>query len=346
MTTEVIQICFGVNAEGMTELLRSLWQEGQWSKAYRIGMQGFGGMDHETFFAILSGSKKFIQITRTDLDVTNDDWTPPEGYKTPSIDAILNELGEWERLRKNADTLKFISPLVYAASGNVQRMLGYQRSRFGPGSPVGIVTTDMVIYLLTLLLPEPTDEQWEKFWEKYESKLRDYVADRSTKLQETMDYLRGGATSDVDKEDVDGEEEVDSSTDFYILHRLATGGDPLGYVKLRTEMEKWKLPAPDLDMKSQAGYVLPDGTFYPCIYMAHNWLVNKLAAELKLQSSDPEKDAEQKWHWVRLNTMADGQTHIQWSPEEERKKPTRKQMDAVMKWASIHKAQLPEWFKD
>lgn len=322
---------FSIDGPGFTMELRDLWRDGRRVFAYQLAKDALHGIDDDTVFAILGGRKRLDNVTGQTLEAVDDDWTP--GYAAPSMAVLLDQAKLWEKWQPHIHVIEQLRPLVFAASGGyIAKGIG-RRGRQGPGSPTGYVTADMVTHLLSQMLDEPTDDEWEDFWKKHAPALRQFLqekyADRPALLSAVLPKLKKVQRGTMPPED------------FFALHNAATT-NPERYVALQAEMEGWSTPKPDPAMKGKAGYVLPDGTFYPCIYMGHNWLAFRLAKKLGTDSRDAAKAAEQEWGWVRLSTMADGQRYIGWYAKQ---KPTKKQKDAVQLWAAVHKVDLTEDFQ-
>jgi len=103
------------------------------------------------------------------------------------------------------------------------------------------------------------------------------------------------------------------------------------YLEKMAALERRPTPRPDAEYASDTGWILRDGSFYPCGRMEHTWLAERLGQG---------RDADEFWVKVGCSPF-DNKTL--WPPFEPRRPATPEQKDAVIEWCAVHTVSPPEW---
>jgi hypothetical protein len=98
---------------------------------------------------------------------------------------------------------------------------------------------------------------------------------------------------------------ADKKLDEYIIHQK--------------ELDTKKLPDVDINFDFLYGWLLPNGDYYPCAWMDHIWLAEKLGKN--------EKDIE-NFGWIKITKSGIGY--------ESEQVPTQKQLDGLLIWCNKH----------
>lgn len=194
----------------------------------------------------------------------------------------------------------------------------------------------MLTAALVRMMPQPTKEEWSAFWKKWGTKIREAMKDKHEAREIERTERRRQRITPIERAVASTPE----NTPFYAMRDLK--GDVDGAIALQMAIDQWPIPDADPSMKSKAGWLAPDGRFYPCIYMGHGWLAFKLVEGSddlrgRAMGKDPERFLETEG-WIKLAYTQDEVAMVFCVFGSHLSKP---QAAKVVKWCEIHKASLP-----
>jgi len=96
-----------------------------------------------------------------------------------------------------------------------------------------------------------------------------------------------------------------------------------------------------IDIKSTDffGWILPNGTFYPCKYHEHAKVAEKIFKDNDIKSTNPEHDAEIK-NWIKISGFEETKIFLFI------RNPTQYQIDALFDWCLKHNIHFPKLSDD
>jgi len=344
MTTHTESLSMGIDATGLVDIARSLWVDGKYVQSYRLLSEGLPGIDDDSVFAIIGGSLTLRSIPKGLVQIAGDSWDPIArygkgvNYPAPSMRFMLDRLAEYEKFSKHFEVIKSLGPLAHCAQGlpcaPINGSAAIAEGLVTHASPVGYVGHEIVTLMLARMMPRPTKEEWSVFWNTWGPKIRDAMKDRHEARQADREGRR------LERAQPKAAELTPDNTPFYAMRELRGNVD--GAIALQIAMDKWPIPEPDPSMKPKAGWLSPDGRFYPCIYMGHGWLAFKLVEgsdDLRSRAAgkDPERYLETAG-WVKLAHTTDEVAMVFCVFGSHLSKP---QTAKIVKWCEIHKASLP-----
>ena len=104
-------------------------------------------------------------------------------------------------------------------------------------------------------------------------------------------------------------------------------------------------PERDFEFKADGVYVLPNGDFYPCPYMGHRVLADRIFRHVDLglagrpDYEDVEREAD-RLNWLRIQPSALRPGHFEiMSPKG---RPTPRQERSLVDWCLAHDYPYPE----
>lgn len=311
---------FSIDGEFFTNHVRQRWHEGHCVKTYRMLRDNLEGITDDAIFAVLSGKSKLVN-TGDSLHLEDDNWSAEDqhwiGYPTPSYEAMLDRMEEWEKFDPHFKTIKVLGPLAHAANG---MPLKDNPNRRTSASPIGLVHPEYLVYMLCKMLPQPTDAEWSAFWDKHTETMRKELGIKSGEdsITSSLRKLREKL----------GSPEEDDQTDEIVE---------------RIQQERKPCPDPDPDLGSEHGYVLRDGKFYPCVYMGHKWLSEVLLEKLGIEYVDSEQKADDLG-WVRISVSP-------FATKDDlcilcMKRPSEEQRRTVEQWCLKNNQSVPRDFTD
>lgn len=327
-------VCFRIDPEWLTDLLRKLWLEKEYGKAFKIVDSAFPEMPVTDKLFIVTGKKKLVYApgSETEFVLEGDDWAPSGAYKGMHVATFADVLDQSQLFTDNKEALDLfreVSVLAWSAKGIPSRKsFGWTTMK---GSPKGWIDSRNVIDLICRLFPAPTAEQWNSFWEKYGDEVEDIKREDSfSRIEDDVDAIVG-------KEEDAGKSlkralGLQEETDAKLASQWgpATATNMEVYLAHCRELDSRPTPPPDTKLEHEDGWVLPDGKFYPCGYMEHIWLAEKLGK--------PEREAE-KAGWVKISHGLDGTLYIHRGERD----VTQKQINTVFDWCTKHRKPLPHW---
>lgn len=352
METRTETVPMGVDPNGLVDIARSLWVEGKYVQAYRLLVDNLDGIDDDHAFEILAGRMTLraadsIDDCKSALYPIKDNFDPVKrygqgvNYPAPSMKFLLDRLAEYEKFSQHFEVIKTLGPLAHAAQGlPCGPIFGSEAvgDRMPPNhaSPVGYVAHEMVSLTLSRMMPPPTKEEWSAFYKRWGPKIREAMKDKHEAREAERTERRRQRITPIERAVASTPE----NTPFYAMRDLKGNVD--GAIALQMAMDRWPIPDADPSMKPKAGWLSPDGRFYPCIYMGHGWLAFKLVEgsdDLRRRATgkDPERFLETEG-WVKLAHTSDEVAMVFCVFGSHLSKP---QAAKVVKWCEIHNASLP-----
>lgn len=339
----------GIDPIGLVDIARSLWVEGKYVQSYRLLADGLGGIDDETVFKIIGGSLTLRECDPSEdrgrgLVPITDDWTsadrygPGMKYPAPSMRFLLDRLAGYEKFAKHFEVVKTLGPLAHSAMGlpaaPINGSAAIAEGLVTHASPIGYVPHEMVSLMLSRMMPRPTREEWSAFYKEWGPRIREATKEKHEARQADREERR------LERARPKAAEITPENTPFYAMRELKGNVD--GAIALQIAMDTWPIPDADPSMNSKAGWLAPDGRFYPCIYMGHGWLAFKLVEgsddmRSRAAGKDPERFLETAG-WVKLAHTDDEVAMVFCVFGSHLSKP---QAAKVVKWCEIHKASLP-----
>lgn len=318
---------FSICPTWFTNLLRTLWIENEYGKAFRIVDSAFPEMTIEDKIYLVTGKKKLVYADCDDAEeksifnLSGDDWKPSGAYtgmKVPTVADVFEQSQLFQNNKEALQLLREVSVLAHSAKGIKSRKGGMGFT--AKGSPKGWINARDVVELICRVFPAPSSEQWEDFWSKYGEEVGDIKGEDEFASLETMvsAITNSVTTQEKDQKELAARWSPTTATniDVYLAHER--------------ELSERPAPKPDSTVSADDGWITPDGKFYPCGYMEHVWLADKLGKE--------EREAE-KAGWVKISHGLEGKLYIHKGERE----PTQKQLDTLFDWCQKHKVVLPDW---
>lgn len=344
METETQSVSMRIDADGLVDIARSLWVEGKYVQSYRLLSEGLMGIDDETVFAVIEGTRTLQSTSKGSMMVVPDSWSPIDhygkgiNYPKPSMRFLLDRLAEYEKFSKHFEIIKCLGPLAHSAQGlpaaPINGSGALSAGLVTHASPIGYVAHETVSLMLVRMMPRPTKEEWSVFWKRFGAEIRETMKAHHEARREQREERK------LERTQSKAVEITPENTSFYAMRDLKGNVD--GAIALQMAMDRWPIPDCDPSMKSKAGWLAPDGRFYPCIYMGHGWLAFKLVEESddmrrKAAGKDPERYLETAG-WVKLAHTNDEVALVHCVFGSRLSKP---QAAKIVKWCEIHHASIP-----
>lgn len=317
---EVRMVHFTVDADWLTDLVRSLWaDEGEVEKAYNILDAAFPTMDRETMTAILSGSKKLTGNSDGEGMRLEDDDT-----KRSRCGNTLDPKDVYARMQRRTRKVEAdLRDMTDMATGNTVLL----------GSPKGAVRVPR-----NRTVAMGTDPLG-----RGRKRLRDGVELEDIPHEECRNLFRGPYTpipaAEVKrrtravakkltaKERADAAARVKIGLDYEaLLGRSPSEQDSAFIEALEEEDTPEPPPTPEPKITSDTGWLSPNGEFYPCEYSGHVGLASRLGFD------EPRLE---KMGWIKMQTgkfFWDFLGHF---------KATQKQIDAIFDWTQSRGEKMP-----
>lgn len=253
---------FTITGEFMTNHARELWQEYKFSKVWSL-LDCLIGITREQQEAILLGKKKLIG--ENNVELVDDDWTPPDGYASFKEAAERGE--HWRELqeRRDNEAEEYAHREWWPTRGSTNASLKYfahLEGLVGVTRAKQLADAAMQRHSENSMMSRIEDEEKET---KPRRPTRLEMANHAAKMRMEM-----------------------AGMDVSILK------DPIGM------LDRGKNLTPKLcsDMSSESGWLLLDGKYYGCGYMEHIGLAETLLAR-KTRPGNAEEVGE-KLGWVKI----------------------------------------------
>lgn len=352
MSAEVQTVSFSIDGEGFTQIARGIFADGKSASALDLLLQGLDGITLEQSFAVLTGKNKLVNDPdSSSLGLDGDDAElefPAYDDQPPrDLHGLLLRLKWFEERQEAFRKLTEFTVLIHRACGKpLYRSPVMNRGSSNYSSPVGMIHTRDVCEYISRYLPEPTDEEWDAFWE-------DHKEPYCALVNEKEEFFEAHPEKETDergypKHPLEGGKYggfiVDAAPNPNAIRDAVTSGDPLAYIRAQLELDTRPCPKPDQDMESPDGWILPTGEYYPCGYMEHPWLAGKLIPD----ADNAERDAERRG-WVKIHAsglISGYDTGMCINPPhrgDNACEPTARQVDAIFRWCERHRQELPHW---
>lgn len=139
--------------------------------------------------------------------------------------------------------------------------------------------------------------------------------------------------------------ELDTLVNVILSGRLARSIEPEeryraqtivdSYIRRQMELDKIETVEQDKEFKNPYGAISKDGKFYPCGWMEHDWLFDRL-------STTKDNAHEDGWVFVSKELLS-GKTIMTVKALE----PTQKQIDAIFDYCQVHGMEnYPDWIEE
>jgi hypothetical protein len=307
------KVFFKIHGEDFTRLVRGLWaDELQTVKAIRLLVLGLNRCTEPIAISILTGEKKLVGVNT--LDLVDDGATQTENgnlLSAVSVMARIENAKEWENFRRRVN-----EQLV---AGQVKVM----------GSPWGLMEVPISVW------KKMESGEWN--WNDAKSLCRSYGTYYPDKdepghqaTREALVEKRKNATNPT--KEINGniywrEEDEENIVDRFLDNDR----------KMRKVSEEGAKP--DKELVSENGWIAPNGDFFPCGEIQHDWLADVLHGE-----KDGVKVIEKTHVRISVNHLSRGMR----SPFQfEGKQLTQKQKDTIWDWCQKHDEKCPDWaFKE
>lgn len=322
---------FTVDPDGFTERVREFWTEGRTGFSLNLLVDGMG-MTLDQALSVAMGQKKLASEDGTNFALVDDNTKITPAIQVHNMVELLNRLDKLEQESKKLSEINRFRSIIYASSSSRVAKRGPWSGRKIVGTPVGWIPPHYVVDFLATHLGEPSTEEWNEFWEEFGDEIRDEMDEVGGTLLnlnpgESVAQARAAGVGPAKprKSEAEYDEELanqwskDTCTnvDIYLAHQR--------------QLERMPKPKPESSLKSEDGWIIPDGKFYPCRYMEHIWLADKIAGV-------EEKDAEKRG-WIKISNAIGMGLHIYKGDRE----PTQRQLNTLFDWCEKHKHPLPAW---
>ena len=294
---------FSITGEFITEHARRLIQEGRPSKAWDIIAGCLMGISLDQAAQVLCGRMKLEGTNEVNL--VEDDPKAPE--PSDFLTRLLKDADEGLRLKEALKGWRDTAGICH---------LCYNRPAPARGSPAGLMServaklmatgsggsSDAIPQLLMELFPPFSRDEEHAFWKKHTEEMRELVdeAEPWSRIRRSLPAVPDAAVKALDR----------------MLDSTPREKPKKGDIK-----------------KNDNGWLLPDGSFYPCGFMGHG----QLACDLGV---DSDKAAE-KLGWVRCG-MSD-MSGIRSVMIERGREATQAQINKVDLYCTQFGMELPEW---
>lgn len=298
---------FKLDFEGTTNILRENWASGRYEWCYEFITNL--GLSREVGEEVIAGKSKLAQfpggIDGVEGMVVDDNWTPAGKYlyyPTRQDMVALAEKGrraEVEIPRLQDMAISLIMRLRYA----------------GPANGVDIHELETML----LSLPEEARER-NKIEERY-------MTPGEHDIGQGKILVVGDNDNGWERLDTAGA--ADRRLEMLGLPSLA------GFIDKLTSLDNKSLPEPDDDYTSANGYITPDGEFYPCEWLEHQWLAEEIESQLDVD----------EWELVKVFKSQIGDRlgyDYGYAPNGERYTMTSRQYSTLQYWCAKHGVQFNE----
>lgn len=280
------KLAFWTTGEGMTGILRDLWEERSCIHAFRTAKEGLG-MTDEQALELFEGRMKLEGDTRNDPDL----YSTEDNHKGTAATSMIDWF-EDRYIDIRVDKLKYDLSLrnnmiKYLHLGQGEFIGDTQREAKNAALYMEKKTFE---YLRNLMfLYNITDGSITNFEIKVNEALRDAELDREQSY--IKDELDASNTKVLFDESIKAINEAlpgaPTTVDEYIENEARIDG-----------LQALKGEAKD----SPSGWLSPEGDYYPCPYMGHSVLALELAEEGIVQGVTDEKDLE-KQGWAKVCSL-------------------------------------------
>jgi len=108
------------------------------------------------------------------------------------------------------------------------------------------------------------------------------------------------------------------------------------YIERQLDLDKLPCPDPEGVKTSDNGYITPDGAYYPCRWMEHNWLADRLKEEREIDEAKLIKVANSQINPEILGMYLPSDDFI----------PTPRQYETALAWCLAWHAEIPSWLRE
>ncbi len=304
--SETRTVHFSISGEFITDQARQFWSEFQFKKAFDL-LDCMIGMTKEQQISILAGKNKLVGVN--DLDMIEDDWTPPEGYCSFEDALTYGENYPELQQRRRED-----------ARGLLSRAYQLRTSYRGSGDDA---------YEADLCQKQAIDLIGEEEALNYleEVKAREDFRGVIRSFQQDEYFT----TPKARPEPLDPYQmAVNNLRNNAIMQGLD--------VSMLPSVEALKNRGVDLvavldsKMESASGWLLPDGKYYGCSCMEHIGLAGVLLEEKhpKLVEDGNAEYIAEKYGWIKISTAIMGTLVFGHKPA------TKKQLTKLWDYAQLH----------
>lgn len=306
--SNVSTVCFSISGDFITNHSRDLWAERKFSKAIAL-LKTLIGFTHEHVESVLFGKSKLEGINN--LDLVEDNWTPPDEY--PTYEQALQQGEHYEELeRKRYDmALMWARDNWWETRGNKTARLRYYSYL---ESQVG---TEKAEQITEIVMHEKAGDGNEEggYYASCQLGLNSQDRDRGVIAFEPKDRVP-----------------LSEMVAHQLRQRMELAGmDPTAMASANAILNRGMDKTPTLcpDMSSRSGWLLPTGKYYGCGPMEHIGVATQLLEKKYSNRGDMEKVAEELG-WVKLAYGVTG-FHVHCD-----RKPTQKQLTKLWDYAQFH----------
>lgn len=312
------KVYFRVDFEGLTNLIRNFWAEGEYSKALSIMTES--GIDLENAHDVIRGKLKLIQQPGgregVEGNLAKDNWKP-------NLDLCM-----WNKYPDPKDSAFFRMIERYGVKGlNRQRSQIESALRALNESTYVPDKERLIDHLRELAIDDEVYKFFEypTFW-KLEKDWRPKRLTWAGRDKETYpDYVDELLSNDIVPMTWSGSYSP-------AMKEL----DIDAYVKRQLELEKITEKPEPCNPPERAGWLSPKGEMYACNYNEHVWLADLLG----YTGVQIEKEG-----WVKLHYTLLKPDRLLVDKGNKDKRLTQKQIDALWEWA-IHNKVDPGYIQD
>jgi hypothetical protein len=320
---------FSVDFDHLTDIAREEWCSGNMD--WTLRMLESAGLDREMANLVLGGTKRMAQDPDDETGcvgiLVDDNWQPDGQYCAfrHFVNPVGYEVGTEGILRQG---VKFIrearAEIIYVCNCYAKEMHSVEKRS-----------------LAKQLRMEYPEQTWKDCDLPYALTRRSYS--RSTQI------MHDAIDLDIIAEYIDEDfyypdarfhaASPDTETKEYAVAKptqptamAAMAGDVDAYVKRQLALDEMELPKPGSPIDNENGYITPDGKFYPCEAMEHQWLARLIEDELGIPENSLIK--------CGISQMNPELKEVY---KTEDYSPTRKQESVAIEWALHHQVKLPYW---
>lgn len=362
---ETSVVHFSVDYEHLTEIIRDEWRGFNLDWAIEA-LESAGLPDRESINDVLSGKKKMINVGPCEGQL-EDDNDPKSNDETSHaygfiVDPSTYQVGTAHVLRRGLESIRKIrADIIYRINCYNQELHALRSAEIAEqlwadypekvyvdcGFPAGFVCLKKMSrvgkqYFIDLdMVREYINEDfiyWDASYHKgdklgqknsgknnsrtYQNKLEKMCIQQGEIVQDQIEWFEEMLENKLPAKEVSSQS----------LMTIALSGDVEVYVQKQMELENTRLPDPIEPSKNINGYITPDGKYYGCGSMEHNWLCVRIEDELSYKEEELVKCAQSQ-----ISPQSIG-VHI--PPNEQ---PTDEQLLTVAQWCIAHEQKLPLW---
>lgn len=321
---------FSITGEFLTERIRDLWESRDFKKAIKLGLESLEGADLSHIVSIIDGDMKLIGTDVLDL-VEDGNFKPNVSFLEILNYAMLPNTGYfriYEQDSEIADKILNSFDMTYPDSiGDTKRQdYIYQWNQLLP--EVRIDNYDRITHWMAVYLRRSSDDADVR-------RKADFYSANIIETEAPVDLDRKTFNKLCDKYHIYSDREETWEQCLLTRKQLIEPSKQTIEKNIKEEFKKYKS---DISMKSEYGWLSPDGRFTVCEWANHEVLASIMCEYFKYEFTEEQKNGRQlsdvllKIGYVKIHRDDIGMFHITHD-----RKLTREQELKIDRYKSIHK---------